>query len=441
MTKYLELTKVRLTVTVAITTLVGYLMGHPALTPQLLAVMSGALLLGGGANTLNQVLEKDVDARMSRTKNRPLPSGRLGSLEAAFFGLTLIVGGLFILFFGVNTLTMALGGLTVCAYLFVYTPLKRKTALNTFVGAIPGAIPIVMGWTAAGQALNERALALFGILYFWQLPHFLAIARLYKEDYTASGLKMMATQDADGQRAAWMIALYSALFVPISVSPSLVGLTGDLYFAGALLAGTGFLAFTIYLFITKLAQPKMLVPASILYLLCLLIFMVADARTLPGASTALPRYGQVQKFDLVDQNSRTTTSDELKGKPWVGSFMFTRCAGQCPLMNVKISGLQKKLPPSVKLISFSVDPEYDSPAVLKNYSQNYNPEPNRWLFLTGQKPIIDEVLKSFYVNTSDDPGMHSLRLALVDQTLQIRGYYDSSDPEAMQKLARDAQKL
>ena len=265
---YFELMKCRLTLMVLATTALGFLMGsgpHVA-WGGLWKVFLGTFLVGGGANALNQFFEKDIDARMERTKNRPLPSGRLRGMQAFLFGATVTFGGILFLSLAVNRMTAVLGAFAALSYLFIYTPLKRLTVFNTFVGAVPGALPIVMGWTAAGAVLDQRAWALFWILYFWQLPHFFAIARIYREDYQRAGLRMMTAP----------ILLYSAVLLPVSFVPARIGMTGNFYPAASLAAGAAFLTFALYMTLTKLSAPKKFIPASILYLTLLIAIMVFD---------------------------------------------------------------------------------------------------------------------------------------------------------------------
>lgn len=162
------------------------------------------------------------------------------------------------------------------------------------------------------------------------------------------------------------------------------------------------------------------------------------ARTL-AQPVELADYGAVADFSMTERSGRVMKLEELKGSPWIASFMFTQCAGQCPTMNFKITGLQDKLPDETKIVSFSVDPDNDTPAVLSRYAKQFNPEADRWFFLTGEKSTIDSLLKSFHVNSSDDPMLHSLRLVLIDGEGRIRGYYNTGEDEALGKLLRDLQ--
>jgi protoheme IX farnesyltransferase len=237
----------------------------------------GTALVAAGTNAWNQVRERDVDARMARTRRRPLPSGRLTPRAAAWFASIISVGGVAYLAATVNLLTAGLAALTFASYVCLYTPLKRRTSLNTLIGAVPGALPIVGGWTAAGGRLDAAVAALFGILFLWQLPHFLAIAWLYREDYRAGGLKMLGTSDESGQATGRMAVLYALALLPISLLPTLLGVTGPLYFYGALGLGVVYAAVgTTLLTAATPTRAWRVFFVSIVYLPALLTLMVLD---------------------------------------------------------------------------------------------------------------------------------------------------------------------
>lgn len=241
---YAVLSKPRVTALVLVTTLVGFaLASQGGIDPfRLLATLAGTALLASGTAALNQLIEREHDRLMARTADRPLPAGRIGPGEALALGLASVLGGLAILLFGANALAAALGAATVAGYLFVYTPLKRLTPFCTIVGAVPGALPPVIGWAAARGALDVGAAALFAIIFVWQLPHFFAIAWIYRDDYARAGYRMLTVVDPAGRRAAWQIALFSTALVPLSLAPTFIGLSGRVYFAGALALGLGQLA-------------------------------------------------------------------------------------------------------------------------------------------------------------------------------------------------------
>lgn len=276
--QFIRLTKPRLTLMALATTALGFMMAArgPALFVGLAHVLFGSALVGGGANALNQFMERDVDAKMKRTEGRPLPSGRLDEKSALVFGVTASLAGTAYLLFFVNTLTAFLALLTVAVYVFVYTPLKRKTELNTFVGAVSGALPVVIGWAAAGHGLDGRAAVLFSILFLWQLPHFLAISWVYREDYLRSGLRMVCLLDKGGDWLGRQIILYCLLLWVASLLPSLVGLSGGVYFSVIFISNLIFLWLAVYLLVQKLVRARQFVSASILYLLTVIGVMMAD---------------------------------------------------------------------------------------------------------------------------------------------------------------------
>ena len=237
----------------------------------------GTALVAGGTNAWNQIRERDVDARMARTRRRPLPSGRLTPRAAIWFATAITVAGVVYLGLTVNLLTAVLAALTFASYVLLYTPLKRKTSLNTLVGAVPGALPIVGGWTAAGGSLGAAVAALFWILFLWQLPHFLALAWLYREDYRASGLRMLSVADPEGHATARMTLAYAAALVPVSLVPTLLGVTGPLYFFGALALGLAYAGVSARMSpAPTTARAWRLFLVSIVYLPALLTLMVLD---------------------------------------------------------------------------------------------------------------------------------------------------------------------
>lgn len=240
----------------------------------------GTALVAGGTNAWNQIRERDIDARMARTRRRPLPSGRLTAPAAMWFASAITAVGVGYLAASVNLLTAVLAALTFATYVLLYTPLKRRTSLNTLVGAVPGALPIVGGWTAAGGDLGAAVAALFWILFLWQLPHFLALAWLYREDYRAGGLRMLSVDDEGGTDTGRMAVLYAVALLPISLVPTLLGVTGAWYFVGALGLGIGYVAAGTGLLIgATRSRAWRLFFVSILYLPALLTLMVLDKVT------------------------------------------------------------------------------------------------------------------------------------------------------------------
>ncbi len=274
-----DLVKARLTCLVLITTMVGFYLGRKGSMDYwlMLHTMLGTALLAGGAAALNQLIEREHDARMRRTEDRPLPSGRVSADTVLLFGGICSGAGLVYLALGVNLLTALLGAITLCSYLFVYTPLKRLTPLNTAVGAIPGALPPLMGWTAATGEISLGGWSLFAILFFWQLPHFLAIAWIYREDYARAGFVMLPLVDSDGSRTGRQAVSHTLGLLPVSLAPFLFRLSGPIYVVGAFVLGVVFLwqaiQFSRYL---TMDRARRLFYTSIIYLPVLLGLAVFD---------------------------------------------------------------------------------------------------------------------------------------------------------------------
>jgi heme o synthase len=260
---WLALVKPRITTMVVFTALVGFVTASPGppWTALLAAALAGTGLVAAGASVLNQVLERDTDALMLRTRSRPLPSGHVRPVEAVVFGALLTATGLATLLWRSGLLATAVAFLTWASYLFAYTPLKRRTPLATLVGAVPGALPPVIGWAAASGRLDAGALILFAIMFLWQVPHFLAIAWLYRDDYARAGFPMLPVIDRDGRFTARQAVLHSLALLPVSLAPFAAGLAGPAYVAGALLLG---LALTF--FAVRLARARDIVAARGLFL-------------------------------------------------------------------------------------------------------------------------------------------------------------------------------
>lgn len=276
---YVMLTKPRITSLVVATTLFGFYLasGGPVNLVLLFHALVGTALVASGASALNMVLEWDADAKMRRTENRPIPSGRMTLVQALSFGSAISVIGIVYLWIFVNLLTSMLAMITVSLYLFVYTPLKKRTYLCTIVGAVPGAIPPMMGWTAARNALNAEAWWLFAILFLWQLPHFLSIAWLYREDYARGGFPMLPVLDPVGSRTSRHIIMNTILLILVTLLPFATGGFGVLYLTGALIFGLMFLVMGIRLAMTKSnVSARYLLLASVIYLPLLFTLMLLD---------------------------------------------------------------------------------------------------------------------------------------------------------------------
>jgi protoheme IX farnesyltransferase len=276
---YLALTKPRLNLLVVATSAAGYYLGGPGrpdLTPMTLAV-AGTALVAGGAAVLNQLYERDTDALMRRTRLRPLPDGRVAPAEARLFGLALSLAGLVVLAARANWLSAGLALATLVVYLVVYTPMKRRTPLSTLVGAIPGALPALIGWTASHGSVALGGATLFAIVFLWQIPHFMAIAWMYRDDYGKAGFPMLPVIDPEGRRAGKQAVLYAAALVPVSLLPTLAGISGVVYFASALVLSLAMLALAMRFAATRSdTSARALFFGSITYLPLIWIVMIAN---------------------------------------------------------------------------------------------------------------------------------------------------------------------
>jgi heme o synthase len=286
---YAELTKLRVTTLIVMTAWCGYFFGaHKAgvswLSLGLFHALLGIGLVSSGTAALNEVMEHDVDAHMKRTAMRPLPAHRMSILHAILVGAAAAIGGSVYLAVFSNPLTGLLTFLTSVVYLAVYTPLKKVSPICTFVGAFPGAMPGVLGWTAARGKLEWGTLVLFAILFIWQFPHFFSIAWLYREDYAKGGIRMLPVVEEDGRSTARRILIYSLVLIPVSVLPSLMGMAGRIYLYGAVLLGLSLLYFGVRLAFLglPLASPpskmraRHVLQATVIYLPLLFALMMGN---------------------------------------------------------------------------------------------------------------------------------------------------------------------
>jgi heme o synthase len=275
-----QLTRSSITWMVVVTAAAGFFLAlGERETPWLLLAwtLAGTGILASGASALNQVVEAGADAQMERTQARPLPAGRVHPDRAFALGVALVVAGLAILVLRVNLLTAALGAATIVSYLFLYTPLKKVTSLATVVGAVPGALPPMMGWSAVRDDVGAGAWALFGILFCWQLPHFLAIAWMYREDYARGGFPTLPIGDPSGRRTGQQMVIWSAALIPVSILPSVLDLAGVLYLVGALVLGLAYLAVAFQFSAQRSeASARRLLLTSVAYLPALLIALLVD---------------------------------------------------------------------------------------------------------------------------------------------------------------------
>jgi len=276
---YIALTKPRLNFLVVLTSAAGYYLGARSSIDlvRMIEAVAGTALVAGGAAVLNQVYERDTDKLMRRTRMRPLPDGRVTTTEAGIWGLALSLAGLAWLIVATNLVAAGLALVTLFVYLIVYTPMKRRSALATLVGAIPGALPPLIGWTAAHGSASSGGWALFAILFLWQIPHFMAIAWMYRDDYGQAGFPMLPVIEPDGRRTARQAVLYAAALLPVSLGPVLVSINGPIYFAVALLLSVALLYLAVR-FATERsdASARRLFFGSITYLPLLMAAMVID---------------------------------------------------------------------------------------------------------------------------------------------------------------------
>lgn len=280
---YIELTKPRIALMVVVTAAIGYFLAmsqHDGSGSMQLFLVSmlGIALAGGGASVLNQYLERDVDSKMERTKNRPLVTGIISPSVALYLGVAMALGGCFLLVIYVNLLTAFLVLQSTFLYVLVYTPMKRLTWWNTSVGAIPGAMPPLMGWAAATNTLDAGAWILFAVMYIWQHPHFFAIAWMYRDDYERGGLKMLPVVKPDCKNMSAQVIGFSVLMIPVSLIPTFIDMSGWVYFTGALILGLIFLAYGIA-FVRDKSQDtaRTLMRVSLIYLPLLLIIIAIDS--------------------------------------------------------------------------------------------------------------------------------------------------------------------
>jgi len=279
MKDFIALTKPGLVIMLVLTTCVGFYLGSdgPVDWLQLLHTLAGTALAAGGTLALNQFMERDRDALMRRTRERPLPAGKLRPGQALGFGVSVTVAGLVYLALVVNVLSSAVTAAITVTYLFLYTPLKHRTTLSTVFGAVPGALPPVTGWAAARNELGLEAGVLFAILFLWQMPHALALAWLFREDYARAGFQLLPAVDPEGRFTSVQILINCLALTAFSLVPTILGIAGVVYFYAALAAGLGLLAFAIHLTVTRtLASARNLFFASLVFLLVQFSVMAYD---------------------------------------------------------------------------------------------------------------------------------------------------------------------
>ncbi len=442
---YLDLTKPRITWLILMSTGIGYFFGLPDGWAGidflvLLHTLIGTGLLASGTAALNQWYERDADAKMNRTKARPLPLGLMPSANAFWFGVALSIAGFADLAWAVNWLTAILGLLTLVSYLFLYTPLKRVTPHSTTIGAIPGAMPPLIGFAAAAGTLTAAAWVLFAILFLWQFPHFYAIAWMYRDDYARAGIRMLPVVEPDGESTARRIFWLTVLLIPVSLLPVALSMAGKIYLAAAVILGAWFLRACFQVRRNRNGKAaRSVLLASVAYLPLLYIAMLGGC--VKSGARDLPDYYGVPEFRLTTQDNAAFNSLSMRGKIWVADFVFTTCTTFCPRMTALFERIQEA-DPGVALVSFTVDPDTDTPDLLKAYARNNRADPARWTFLTGPRDTLKSVRQeTFKLGEMETPLMHSNRMVLVDREMRIRGFYDSTDADAFERIMTDVRLL
>jgi len=276
---FVTLTKPRVNLLVLVTTVIGFHLGNRSGTDLALLfhTVVGTFLVASGAAAFNQILERDVDSRMRRTMLRPLPDGRLGTREATIFAAAISVAGVLQLWLGANGLAALIAIATIASYALIYTPLKRVTSFATVIGAVPGALPPVIGWAAARGDLSLEAWVLFAIVFFWQMPHVLAVSWLYREDYARGGIRVLPVEEPEGRSTSMQVVNYAAALIPVSLLPTVVGLAGRAYFVGAIVLGVFSLALAVRFAQQRTPErARQLFYASLVYLPVLWVLMLAN---------------------------------------------------------------------------------------------------------------------------------------------------------------------
>jgi protoheme IX farnesyltransferase len=451
------LVRPRITLLVLAQTAASFLLERPASFAPLPGLLAGTALVSVAGCSLNHWMEREADARMERTRLRPLVTGALSPAQVLAGGLLSLLAGLALLALSCPPLTVGLELLAAAIYLGVYTPLKRRTSTNTWIGAFPGALPVLAGAAAAGHGLSRLSLCVFLLVLLWQLPHFFAIASMYREQYRSGGMRMLSGDDPHDHLLRWDLPLLVMSVLLVSALPVLVGPARAIYAATALFAGLIFLwAAFGFRRAPERASARRVVLASVAYLPLVLGALVVDVACVGHAAPApdgtdLPVLSQLPPFQLVAQDSSSFTRETLAdgGAPWVVDFIFTSCAGICVPMSQRVVELQKEGLP-VRFLSITVDPERDSPQVLTAYRSRYGGDPRNWTLATGTHEELERLGNQGFRLPVDSGSAapdgtpeftHSGRFALVDGRGRVRGTYAHNDAVALQALRRDAAAL
>jgi len=460
-----SLVRPRIAVLVLFEAAAGFLVERPASVAALPWLLLGTLLCAAAGCALNHYLERDTDARMARTAIRPLVTGALAPRAVLAGGVAALLAGLAVLAAGCGPAVAAVQAVAALLYLGVYTPLKRRTSANTWVGAIPGALPLLAGGVAATGGVTRLSALLFGLIFLWQLPHFFAIASMYREQYRDGGLRMLSGDDPGDALLRWQLPVLVMSVILLSVGPVLAGPAGGAYASTALLLGAIFL-WSAWRFRGQpdRGRARGVVLTSVAYLPLVLAALVVDVACIGRAppegaasgpapvaapSGGLPTYSTLPEFELVDQDGRTLHRADLLGRPWVVDFIFTSCAGACVRMTSHMTDLQKE-DLGVSYLSISIDPDRDAPEVLSGYRAKWKGDPARWTLAVGSREAVMSLANEAFklpagqqVSTPDGlPELfHSQRFALVDGQGRVRGYYDATDGVALEQLRQDIARL
>ena len=502
------LAKPRITLMVILTAAGGLALA-PGRVPTLMILLTlvATAMVVASANALNCWLERDVDKHMARTKRRPLPSGRMAPRLALAFGLGLGIVSVPMLIWVANPLTGLLGAAALVSYVWIYTPMKQRSPAALIVGAVPGAMPPLMGWTAASEIVTFADLApglvLFGILFLWQMPHFIAISIFRQEEYSKAGIKVLPA--VRGNAVAKIHAVfYAAALLPVSLLLVPLGIAGTGYLVAAALLGSAYLGMSVWacdarpetggpgscscslwptcrscsprsrstspsrddpmrpvrvrttrrctmplhtMPLHAMAMNAMPMHAAWMYaaLMCLPLAGCGDTGEPP-----LPEMVPISDFTLTDQDGADFGTAQLAGKVWIADLIFTSCPSICPMMSTQMGNLHRRIDdPRVAFVSISVDPEVDRPEVLRAYAERYRADTDRWHFLTGTLEDVNRVVHlSFRLPMGDrmdrEDGqydiLHTGRFILIDQRATMRGLYETNRA-GQDQLEHDVQRL
>jgi len=430
---YLELSKARIVAMVLITTAAGYFFGAPHIKIfVLIHALIGTALVAAGTNALNQYAERDLDAKMRRTQHRPLPDGRIAPRAALLFASAISIIGTAYLALFVNVLTALLGAFTLLTYIFIYTPLKRVSPACTPIGAIPGAVPPLMGWTAATGTLSLGGWIAFAIVFLWQLPHFMAISWIYREDYGRAGFAMLSVRDENGSATARQALFYSVALLILSAFAF-----PHARIAAVLAAAMLVVASVVFLRQRTPRTARQLFMTSNVYLVIAMLLLAVSC----SHQSDLPKLFRVPNATLVSDAGKPVQLDALEGSVTVYDFIFTNCAGTCPMMTATMRRLTSKIDKDapVRFVSISVDPRRDTPAALRGYASKVRND-SRWLFLTGDaQTITDLSVNGFKLAASgssvNESILHSSKFAIADKHGVIREYYGATNDDAVEHVS------